>query len=242
MRYLPCNNERLKSTTTFGNSCLDSRVYPDVRSICSGKKHTQSVRTITTCVLQVVLIAATVSGIYAQPSFPTESEGAFAKIEVQGATLVVDYGPASRAVLTDGKSSRARISVQSDTLHVTCPAPCGENAPVTVRVTAPRLSAIRVNNGGKVEIGQGFPTAPALTIAIRGGGIIDAAALRADSVTTGISGGGFATVSPIRSLNTDIRGGGKVRYFGDPQLLTRTQGGGTVERVGGVQTKAMQSR
>ena len=124
--------------------------------------------------------------------------------------------------------------MKSDTLHVMCDAPCDEHYPRTVRVTAPRLSAIRINNGGKVEIGQGFPTAPAFTISIRGGGVINAASLRADSVTVVIKGGGAATVSATRSLNSDIRGGGTVRYFGDPQLLTHTQGGGFLKRVGAI--------
>ena len=197
-----------------------------------GRRYAQSVRATTTFVLRFVAVATVAIEVWAQPSFPTQLEGTFDKVEVQGATVLLDFGAESRAVLSEGESSQARLSLRSETLHVTCPAPCGEQSRSTVRVTAPRLSVIRINNGGTVEIGHGFPAAPALTIAIRGGGIINAASLRAHSVIAVINGGGVATVSAIESLSSDISGGGTVRYFGNPQLLTNTKGGGEVKRVG----------
>jgi len=62
----------------------------------------QSVRAIAICVLHLVAMATAANGVWAQPSFPTQVEGEFDKIEVHGVTLLVDSGATSRAVLTDG--------------------------------------------------------------------------------------------------------------------------------------------
>ncbi|MCW5965806.1 MAG: DUF2807 domain-containing protein [Bryobacterales bacterium] len=198
------------------------------------KHRAQSVRAMAMWVLQFVALAAAAGGVWAQPALPSLVEGEFDKIEIHGVTLLVDWGAASRKVVTDGKASPPRMSVKSGTLRVVCVAPCDGRSSATVRVTTPRLSAIRIDNGGKVQVGEGFPTAPAFGISISGGGVVQAASLRADTVAVVIENGGEASVSAIRSLSSKIRGGGTLQYFGDPQLLADTQGGGSVTRVGAI--------
>lgn len=189
------------------------------------------------CVLQLVALAVAAGGVWAQPTLPSLIEGDFDKIEIHGVTLLVEGGTATRAVVTDGKASQPRMAVKAGTLRVECVAPCDQNSPATVRVTAPRLSAIRIDNGGKVQVREGFPTAPTFRISIGGGGVVQAASLHADTVAVIIENGGEATVSAIRRLSSNIRGGGKLHYFGDPELLTHTEGGGSVTRVGAISAR-----
>lgn len=56
--------------------------------------------------LSVVAIAQTARKACAQPSFSTQLEEAFENIEVQGATVLVDFGATSRAAVIDGEASR----------------------------------------------------------------------------------------------------------------------------------------
>jgi uncharacterized protein (TIGR02145 family) len=183
--------------------------------------------------LFAVLLATAAPGANAQPSFPTQTEEAFNKIEVQGGgTLLVDFGEASRAELVDGPSSDLRISVQSGTLRVQCATPCRKKLPGVVRVMAPALTSIRVNGGGSVEIRPGFPVTLVLSLEIRGGGAILAGLMRVETVTANIAGGGAVTVFAMKSLRGLVSDGGSVKYFGDPEIQAQTKDGGTVRRLG----------
>lgn len=201
--------------------------------------------------LCVTFVALVNPAAYAQSAHPTELEGVFDKIEVQGVAVSVEFGDQFRAILLDGKASPARLSLRSNQLLITCPSPSAEescegnsnNAKVRpiVRVTAPRLSAVKVNRGGKIDIGPRIPAAPEVSLEIHGGGLINAAPIHAVAAAVVIRGGGAVKVSAIERLSANISGGGTVSYFGNPQLRVSTQDGGRVERVGELPSQAANS-
>ncbi len=85
------------------------------------------------------------------------------------------------------------------------------HGPVTVYVTAPNLTALRVGGSGKLEV-DGPLQADALTLAVSGSGSLAVPQLKATRLETTVSGSGDARVSgSCPSHEIRISGSGKVK-------------------------------
>lgn len=158
--------------------------------------------------------------------------GAFDAIELRGGgEVVVRHGREQRVTLLSGDPNLASFEVDSDGDLVIrpCRRSC-RNQNLRVEVVTPELDAVAIHGGGVIRTEGAFPARGSLALAVNGGGILDARAIRADSVATAINGGGRIRTSPARSLAASIRGGGAVTYTGDPRTVVSINGGGTVSR------------
>jgi len=157
---------------------------------------------------------------------------AFDSLELRGGgEVVVRHGPEQRVTLVSGDPNLASIEVDRDGDLVIrpCRRSC-KNQRLRVEVVTPRLDAVAISGGGIIRTEGAFPARGSLALAVNGGGLLDARAIRADSVATAINGGGRIRTSPARNLAASIRGGGAVTYTGDPRTTVSINGGGTVSR------------
>jgi hypothetical protein len=158
--------------------------------------------------------------------------GAFDSLELRGGgEVVIRHGREQRVTLISGDPNLASIEVDRDGDLVIrpCRRSC-RNQRLKVEVVTPDLGAVAIHGGGVIRTEGAFPARGSLALAVNGGGILDARAIRADSVATAINGGGRIRTSPARTLAASIRGGGAVTYTGDPRTTVSINGGGTVTR------------
>jgi hypothetical protein len=151
-----------------------------------------------------------------------------------GGHVVVRHGTQQSVTLVSGDLATSRFTVDRDgSLRIdACVRSCSGYR-LEVEIVTPELDAIGVESGGAVRAEGAFPDRHALNLAVDGGGEIDATAMRADTVSAGISGGGAILTHVRAQLNAGINGGGSVRYRGDPAVNTGINGGGSVDRLGG---------
>lgn len=89
-----------------------------------------------------------------------------------------------------------------------------DRGPVTVYITAPSLTALRVGGSGKFEV-DGLLKADAMTLAVSGSGNLQVPQLTASSLETALSGSGDVVVGgncPRQEIR--ISGSGKVKAHG----------------------------
>lgn len=150
----------------------------------------------------------------------TRTVGAFTEISLGGSSRVVVKQGSPQSVAVEGsKEDLADFEtiVQGSQLRLKFRDQEGRmfnnknHGPVTVYVTAPRLSALRVGGSGKLEVNGGLQ-AEALTLAVSGSGDLLVPELKAGRLETTVSGSGDVTVSGTATSN-DIRisGSGKVK-------------------------------
>ena len=150
----------------------------------------------------------------------TRSVGSFTEISLGGSShVVVKQGSPQSVVVEASKEDLAdfETDVQGNKLRLGFRQQPGsmlnykKHGLVTVYVTAPSLTALRVGGSGKLEV-QGNLEADALTLAVSGSGDLLVPQLRASRLETAVSGSGDLTVGGTCSSN-DIRisGSGKVR-------------------------------
>ena len=151
----------------------------------------------------------------------TRSVGAFTEISLGGSThVVVKQGSPQSVVVEAGKEDLAdfETEVQDSKLRLGFRQKPGSSmftyknhGPVTVYVTAPSLTALRVGGSGKLEI-NGSLEADALTLAVSGSGDLVVPQLKAGHLETTVSGSGSVTVSGTCPGNEiRISGSGKLR-------------------------------
>ncbi len=151
----------------------------------------------------------------------TRPVGAFTEISLGGsAHVVVKQGSPQSVVVEASKEALAdfETEVQGGKLRLgNRRNPDGnmshykDRGPVTVYVTVPSLTALRVGGSGKLEM-TGPLEATALVLAVGGSGDLLVPALKASSLETSVSGSGNVTVGGSSSSN-DIRisGSGNLR-------------------------------
>jgi hypothetical protein len=150
----------------------------------------------------------------------TRSVGSFSEVSLGGsAHVVVKQGSPQSVVVEASKEDLAdfETDVQGSKLRLGFRNQVGsmlnykKHGPVTVYVTAPSLTALRVGGSGKLEV-NGALQADAMTLAVSGSGDLLVPQLRASRLETAVSGSGDVTVGGTCSSN-DIRisGSGKVK-------------------------------
>ena len=100
--------------------------------------------------------------------------------------------------------------------------------PIEFRVSMPLLNGVRVSSAGSVAV-RGVSGAGALTLAVSGGGVVDAANVASALVAIEVDGAGrvFASGVQAQVLRCDVGGSGSVSIAGEAEdVLLRVGGSG----------------
>jgi Putative auto-transporter adhesin, head GIN domain len=155
----------------------------------------------------------------------------FNSIELRGGgELMLRPGPIQRLTLVEGSSQFTNIRVGSDgRLKISaCNARCPQHYRLRILVESPSVPVLAVEGGGAITAAAGFAVQRAVTLAVHGGGSIDARAIPVNAATAAIHGGGDIKVQPREALTAAVNGGGTVRYWGSPVVTSVIKGGGNV--------------
>lgn len=157
----------------------------------------------------------------------------FDSVELEGGGHVtLKYGDQQRVRLIEGSTEYTRFAVEEGRkLRIeVCREDCPHRYDLDVEIVTPRIEALAISGGGRVEVLPGFPPPRKIALAVDGGGVIDARALDPAKVTAAVDGGGHISVRAEQKLTAAIDGGGKILYWGHPELTEAIDGGGNVER------------
>jgi hypothetical protein len=155
----------------------------------------------------------------------------FRSVELRGGGVVtVVPGPVQRVTIVEGSSQFTRMRVERDgRLRIdTCNEQCPRLYHLRIQIQSPRVPDLAIAGGGMIATANGFGPQPHLSVAINGGGKIDARSVVAGSVSGAVNGGGELAVRPRTSLSAAVNGGGHVRYCGSPAVTMAVHGGGAV--------------
>ena len=176
------------------------------------------------CASLLVLAVGTLSSFTAAgpaADHETRPVGGFTEINLGGsAHVVVKQGSPQSVVVEANKEDWAdfETEVQGSSLRLGFRQKPGggrfnyqSHGPVTVYVTVPNLTALRVGGSGRLEL-NGPLEADVLVLAVSGSGDLVVPQLRAGHLETNVSGSGDVTVGGSCSSNEiRISGSGKVR-------------------------------
>ncbi|WP_210518136.1 head GIN domain-containing protein [Hymenobacter terricola] len=150
----------------------------------------------------------------------TRSVGTFTEISLGGsAHVVVKQGSPQSVVVEASKEDLAdfETAVKDKQLRLGYRSDNGnmfnhkDHGPVTVYITAPSLTALRVGGSGKLEV-EGHLKTEALSLAVSGSGNLQVPQLTASSVETAVSGSGDVVVGgSCGQQEVRISGSGKVK-------------------------------
>lgn len=155
----------------------------------------------------------------------------FRSVELRGGGVVtVVPGPAQRVMIVEGSSQFTRMRVdRNGQLRIdTCNEQCPHLYRLRVEIQSPRVPDLAIAGGGIIATANGFGPQSNLSVAINGGGKIDARSVVAGSVSGAVNGGGELAVRPRATLSAAVNGGGHVRYCGSPAVTMAVHGGGAV--------------
>jgi hypothetical protein len=161
------------------------------------------------------------------------SVGRFDSVELRGGGRVtIRHGAAQRVTLLSGNTEMSSFSVDRNGRLVirACVRSCS-NYRLEVEIVTPQLEGIAISGGGSIRTESGFAERRGLTLAINGGGELDATAVPAANVSASVNGGGAILTRARTTLAASIHGGGAIRYRGDPAVSAAINGGGTVRPI-----------
>ena len=162
-------------------------------------------------------------------------------VRVGGRQLVVVHGD-------DNLLGRVTTTVRRSTLVIDNSGSLRSTLPVSVRVTVPALSMIRLSGSGVITVRDvrgpalevRFPgtgllhvqgTVDRLAVSLSGTGDAELGELLARHVHAAVAGSGRVLVHPGDSLDATVAGTGVVVYVGDPShVTTHVTGTGAVSR------------
>lgn len=149
-----------------------------------------------------------------------------------GGRVTLRHGRTQRVTIIRGSSEVSRIAVgEGDSLTIrACARRCPRDYRLEVVIETPDVAALAVTGGGTINVAAGFPRRTHFAASVRGGGVIDARALRTDSSAAAVHGGGTLMVNVETSLAASVNGGGLVRYWGDPVVASSIRGGGAITK------------
>ena len=157
----------------------------------------------------------------------------FESVELRGGgDVLVVPGPVQRVTLVEGSTRFTRFRVdRGGQLKIdTCDERCPNQYRMRVEIQSPRVPDLAISGGGAIATQVGFAPQSELSVAVNGGGKIDARAVEASEVSAAVNGGGALLVRPGSSLNAAVSGGGDIRYWGNPQVTSAIMGGGAVHQ------------
>jgi hypothetical protein len=173
--------------------------------------------------------------VAAVPAVAAETVPVFAFKTVQlrgGGTLVIRPGPAQRVTIVNGSTqfTRVRIDDRGQLKIDACNDRCPRHYNLRIEVVSPRAPDAAISGGGAISFAPGFGSQGQLSVAVSGGGSIDARAIRAANVNAAVNGGGRVLTGHSSHLSAAVNGGGEVRYAGSPHVSSAVHGGGIVHR------------
>jgi hypothetical protein len=178
------------------------------------------------------LFAGLIAAIPA-PAQSVVSAARFTSVELEGGGYVlIKHGPAQRVLLMSGSTAFTSFNVdENGKLRIeACNNDCPHLYDLRIEITTPSIDALAISGGGAIEGADGFPRLHNLSLAVKGGGTIDARAMDTAAATAAVDGGGRIWVKADDRLTAAINGGGKIKYMGNPRMTEAVTGGGKVER------------
>ena len=169
--------------------------------------------------LMVLALGALSSFSGTRPEAPRETRpvGPFTEVSLGGsAHVVLKQGSPQSVVVEASPEALAEFEtvVKDQQLRLGNRSRMGnykDHGPVTVYITAPSLTALRVGGSGKLEV-DGPLKADALTLAVAGSGNLQVPQLTASSLETAVAGSGDLTVGgTCPRLNVRLSGSGQVK-------------------------------
>jgi hypothetical protein len=182
--------------------------------------------------LPIVFVAAVALPLPA-PAAENVALPPFRSVELRGGgDMTIVPGPVQRVTLVQGRSSVTRFRLlEGGRLQIDdCDEQCPHNYQLQIRIETPHLPDVAIAGGGLIRAGGGFAPQGHLSVAIHGGGQIDAGSVEAGNVSAAIDGGGRISVRARSSLSAALNGGGEIRYSGNPQVSSAIHGGGVIHR------------
>ena len=187
-------------------------------------------RSIPLPYLAVTIAALTTAPVFAQTVVPTAP---FDSVELEGGGhVVLRYGEVQQVRLLRGSTEFTRFQVEDGRkLKIEiCRNECPRHYDLDVEITTPRIEALAVSGGGRIEGTDGFPGPHKIALAVDGGGEIDTRALEVGHAVAAIDGGGMIKLRASEELTAAINGGGDIKYWGNPKVTQAIEGGGEVEQ------------
>jgi hypothetical protein len=184
----------------------------------------------------------------------TRSIGAFDRVDLRGSANVVVHRGSGRTLTVEGGQRRVNsvvTRVQSGTLivedHDSSDMLDLSGDQLTVTVSVPRLTAVRIDGSGDVSLPElrggplqlrvdgsgdvdGHGHLDALDASVNGSGDIDLGDVAVQTGKVSISGSGDANLHAVRSLAALVTGSGDISYSGNPQLTKDVSGSGDVSQ------------
>ena len=145
----------------------------------------------------------------------------------EGGHVSVRYGEAQRVTLISGD---ADIATEGDRLRIRKCRACAGRDRLQVEIVTPVLEALSVEDGGSIEVADGFPSQAELSAAVTSGGAVDARRLAARHVSASVAQGGSILAQPMSRLDATVSHGGIITYWGDPVVRSAVSDGGAVTR------------
>ena len=156
----------------------------------------------------------------------------FNSIELDGGVkAVIQYGSPQRVTMLKGSEDLSLITVTQDRLVIDkCRDKCPRGYELQVEIVTPLINSISVANGGRIGSLGSFPLHTAMSLAVSHGGMIDARAISANSITAAVNQGGRILAKPETTLVASVSNGGVITYWGNAQVTSSTQHGGAVSK------------
>jgi hypothetical protein len=158
---------------------------------------------------------------------------AFESVQLRGGgSVVVRRGPAQRVTILNGSSAYTQMSVnhRGQLTIDACNHHCPRQYNLQIEIQSPDAPDAAISGGGSISFAPGFAPQGDFSVAVNGGGQIDARALSAAKVSAAINGGGRILSGDSEHLSAAVSGGGEVRYTGSPHVSSVVNGGGAVRR------------
>ena len=156
----------------------------------------------------------------------------FTSIELDGGVkAVLQYGSPQRVTILKGNGDLSRITVTQERLLIEkCRDKCPRGYELHVEIVTPSVNAISAANGGLIESRGNFPLQPAMSLAVRHGGTVDARAILANNITSAVNQGGRILAKPQMTMVASVSNGGVITYWGNAQVTSSTEHGGVVNK------------
>lgn len=174
--------------------------------------------------------------------------GGFTAVEIKGAVgceLVIAAESHVEVSGDDNLVPLVTTEVAGDKLTIDTRKDVRPKLPLVARITAPRLTAVRVSGSSRVAMHAvqgdsltldvsgsatiaGDGTIQQLVLDISGSGSAELDKLAAERARVKISGSGSVDLSVSKTLDVDISGSGSVSYRGDPEVKKEVSGSGRI--------------
>lgn len=182
--------------------------------------------------------AAQTNSIQAQDSSIVDQENTleyFDKVNLTGGgDLLITHSPVTTLKIVGSSTclSLVNAEVNSETLVIKRENNNLQDCHLKYYVSTPELVSIQQGGGGNVKVNAGFDVVDSFRYVLNGGGNVDMRALKVNSFSATINGGGTMLLNVDRQLKAEINGGGTIGYQGNPEVISNlSAGGGSINKI-----------